>query len=527
MAAPGESRSRPSGVRLAEMVGTLSLAADLGLGQPMEHLSRSCLLACRLGERMGLDEDERSALYYVTLLGFVGCVADSADVAPWFGDDLSYRAGVYDIDMKPIPFLGYLLSRAGSGGSPAHRAGVRATILATGARRVQDMLRSHCQVTATIAGRLGLGQQVIGSLQQIFGRWDGKGLPAGLGGEQLTVPVRLWHLADVVEVHHRHGGLQASLRVARERRGTQFAPAVVDAFVGCAHELFAALPEDSSWEELIAAEPALRRELTEAEFDDALGVLADYADLKSTFRRGHSRGVAELSAAAARRLGLPGEQVALVRRAALVHDLGRTGVPNTIWDKPAELSRAERERARLHPYYTERMLARPARLAELGAVAALAHERLDGSGYHRGLTGTAIGMPARLLGAAEAYHSRLEPRAYRLALTSADAAAALQADVRTGRLDADVVDAVLAAAGHRIPRRPTGPAGMTARECEVLALLARGASNRQIARELRIAPKTVGNHIEHIYAKAGVTSRTAATLFAMQHGVLRCLDPLG
>jgi DNA-binding CsgD family transcriptional regulator len=172
------------------------------------------------------------------------------------------------------------------------------------------------------------------------------------------------------------------------------------------------------------------------------------------------------------------------------------------------------------------MLARPARLAELGATAALAHERLDGSGYHRGLSGAAIGLPGRVLAAADAYHSMLEPRPYRAPLDARAAAHAVREDARAGRLDADAVDAVLAAAGHRRTARPAGPAGLTPREAQVLALLARGASTRQIARQLHIAPKTVGNHIEHIYTKAGVRTRTAATLFAMQHGLLRSLDPI-
>jgi hypothetical protein len=164
------SRPAPSGLRLAELVGALSLAVDLGLGQPMEHLARSCLLACRLGEEMGLGEGERAALYYVALLGWVGCIADSRDAAAWFGDDLTYRAGAYDVDMKPLPFLGYLLRRAGTGGSPARRLGVGAALVATGARGVQQSLHAHCQVTAVIAERLGLGPEVCGPLQQIFAR---------------------------------------------------------------------------------------------------------------------------------------------------------------------------------------------------------------------------------------------------------------------------------------------------------------------------------------------------------------------
>ena len=182
---------------------------------------------------------------------------------------------------------------------------------------------------------------------------------------------------------------------------------------------------------------------------------------------------------------------------------------------------------RLHSYYTERMLARPPRLAELGAVAALAHERLDGSGYHRGLSGVVIGMPGRVLAAADTYHAMVEERPHRPALGDDAAAQTLRDEAVAGRLDPDAVDAVLASAGHRLVRRPAGPAGLTAREVEVLALLARGASNRQIARRLGIATKTAGNHIERIYAKTGVSTRAAATLFAMQNGVLRSLDPLG
>lgn len=277
-------------LRLAELVGALSLAVDLGLGQPMEHLARSCLLACRLGERAGLDDDERASLYYVAMLGWVGCIADSHEAASWFGDDIDYRAGVYDLDMKPLPFLGYLLRRAGSGGSAVRRIGAGAAVLAGGGRGVRDLLRAHCQVTASIAERLGLGPAVCDPLQQIFARWDAKGLPAGVGGERVAVPVRLWHVADVAEVHYRRGGVAAAVEVARQRSGSQFDPAIVDEFCGNAGELFASLPEGSAWDELLDAEPALRPALRGGQVDEALEVFADYADLKSPYFRGHSRG---------------------------------------------------------------------------------------------------------------------------------------------------------------------------------------------------------------------------------------------
>jgi HD-GYP domain-containing protein (c-di-GMP phosphodiesterase class II) len=507
------------------VVAALSRAVDLGLGQPMEHVARSCLVACRLGEHAGISEAERAALYYVSLLGWVGCIADSREVATSFGDDLTYRAGVYDVDLKPVPFLGYLLRRAGGGAGPARKALVGAGVLATGAAAVQESLRAHCQVTSDIASRLGLGPEVSEPLTQIFTRWDGKGLPAKVGGEDIPLQVRLWHIADVAEVHHRRGGVAAAVAVARERSGTQFDPGLVSMFEEAAPDIFGGLAGGSTWDDLVAEEPALRPPLTEAGLDEVLGVMADFADLKSPYYRGHSRGVAQLAGSAAKILGLSDPEQRLVRRAALVHDLGRAGVPNTIWDKAGPLSDSELERARLVPYYTERMLSRPAPLADIGAVAALAHERLDGSGYHRSLPAAAIPRPARVLAAADRYHSLREARPHRGPVTGADAAERVLGEVRAGRLDAAAVDAVLVAAGER-RRHAAGPAGLTGREVEVLVLLARGASNRQIAHALSISPKTVGNHVERVYAKAGVSTRAAATLFALGHGLLGRLDPV-
>ena len=174
----------------------------------------------------------------------------------------------------------------------------------------------------------------------------------------------------------------------------------------------------------------------------------------------------------------------------------------------------------MHPYLTERMLEQSAALASLGALAVQHHERLDGSGYPRGLAGPAISRLARILGAADAYQALREPRPHRPRARADEAAANLRAEAAAGRLDADAVEAVLGAAGHRVARRREGPAGLTAREVEVLQLVARGMSNREIARRLVISPKTVGSHVEHIYDKINASSRATASLFAVQHGLL-------
>jgi HD-GYP domain-containing protein (c-di-GMP phosphodiesterase class II)/DNA-binding CsgD family transcriptional regulator len=287
--------------------------------------------------------------------------------------------------------------------------------------------------------------------------------------------------------------------------------------------LLAAPPGDADWAFARASAPDDYRPLTGAELDNALAIVGDWVDLKSAWFTGHSAGVAALADAAARELGLSTEARATVRRAAYLHDIGRAGVSSLIWDKPGQLTPAERERVRLHSYYTERMLVDASPLAAIGRVAAMAHERLDGSGYHRGLTATDIGIEARVLAAADAYHTKLEARPHRAALTPKDAAAYLTAEVKAGRLDGAAADAVLRVGGHPTTGAPR-PAGLTAREAEVLVLLARGMTNKQIAKALVISPKTVSNHVEHIYAKAQVSTRAAATLFAMQH---RLVDPVG
>jgi len=230
--------------------------------------------------------------------------------------------------------------------------------------------------------------------------------------------------------------------------------------------------------------------------------------------------VANLAAEAARFSGLPISEVTTIRRAGLVHDLGRLGVSNAIWDKPGPLTDTELERVRQHPYLTERMLSKISALDRSREIASRHHERLDGSGYPRGLTAVSLTASDRLLAAADAYHAMTEPRPYRPSLVAEAAAVNLRLEARAGRLDGEAVNAVLKAAGHRAPARREWPNGLTAREVEVLQLLARGHSTKEIARQLFVAPKTASNHVEHIYTKLGVTSRAAATLFATQQGLV-------
>lgn len=512
------------GVRLAELVAGFSLATDLGLGQPMEHLLRAWLIAARLGERIGIEAEDRRSLYYVATLGWVGCVADTPEVATWFGDDIAFRRDSFGVDRAGLSMLGFALRHVGMGAPTSHRVRLGATLVATGGAAIQRGLMSHCLTTARMAERLGLGIEVCEPLQQVFTRWDGKGVPTGIAGEGIFRTVRLFQLADSVEVSHRVGGVDAAVDLAQSWRGTQFDPSVVDAFCALSGEVLADLEEVNDWDALIAQETGLQQQLVGDELDTALEAIADFTDLRSPSRAGHSRAVANLAAQAGQLCRLPADEVKRLRRAALVHDLGLHGIPATILEKPGPLNASEFERIRMRPYYTERMLARPSALSRLGAIAGLANERVDGSGYHRGLSGSAIPVTGRILAAADAYQAMIEPRPYRPALSAKAAADKLCGDVRSGRLAADAVDAVLAAAGQRRSKRRPGPAGLTEREIEVLVLIARGASNKQVAHVLGISAKTAGAHIERIYTKIGASSRSTATLFAMQQGLLEALE---
>ena len=527
-AVPGTTTDgkRDSGIRLSELVAAFSLATDLGLGQPMEHVLRSWLIASRLSARLGLGAESRTSLYYVVTLAWVGCVADTPDVARWFGDDIAYRRDSFGVDRAGLPMMAFSLRHVGVGSPPLHRLRLGANLVVTGGAAIARGFMSHCITTAHMATRLGLGDEVADPLKQVFTRWDGKGVPSGVAGEQIAPSVRLFHVADSIEVMHRTQGAGAAAELAAAWRGTQFAPDVVDAFLAAPDEVFAGLEDVGDWSASIEHEPSLQGRLTEDQLDAALEAIADFTDLRSPSRTGHSRAVSALAGRAAELAGLPGKEVITVRRAALVHDLGMHGLPATILDKPGPLTPHEWERMRVLPYYTDRMLSRPSALGRIGAIAALANERLDGSGYHRGLSGASIPATGRILAAADAFQAMREPRPHRPALSDKIATDTMRAEVRAGRLAADAVDATLAAAGQRPGKRQSGPGGLTAREVEVLVLIARGASNKQVARALGIAPKTTGTHIERIYSKIGASTRSTATLFAMQHGLLDSLEPL-
>jgi HD-GYP domain-containing protein (c-di-GMP phosphodiesterase class II) len=508
-------------IRTAEVVGALSIATDLGTGQPLEHAMRCAVLAVRIGELAGASAKDLADTYYVALLHASGCTSNGHEATQLYGDDIEHRAAFYLVDpTNPAEILAFYKAYVGAGRSPEVRAKLLEDAIANAGPRARDAFAMMCEVAQRFAGWLGLDPEIQDALEYVFARWDGRGFPA-IEGDAIPLPMRLLHVARDVSLFLSAAGAEEARAVIEQRKGAAYDPRLAELALRNYDELLADLDDTRMWEQAIDCEPTPLRWIDGDRVDAAFAAVAAITGLKSPWLREHSTGVAELAEAAAWRMGLPAESVTLLRRAALAHDLGRVGVSNAIWEKAGPLGFGEWERVRLHPHFTERAFAQSPALAPVGRLAGSHHERLDGSGYHRGTRGAELDPAARVLAAADCYGAMREPRAHRPAFAAPAAEEALLQEARQGRLDPDAVDAVLAASGHRVRERPRElPAALTERELEVLLVLARGRSNNAIAEDLGISVKTVGHHIEHVYTKTGVRSRAAATLWAFEQDLV-------
>lgn len=509
--------NRPPELRLAELIAALSLATDLGMGQPLEQALRTNLIAMRLGQELGLSQQELSDVFYVSLLRFVGCTADAHESALMAGgDEIALRAAIGPVlGGRPREFMSQVMPAVGAGQGPLRRARLVATMIVSGREEARAGLQAHCELGENLAQRLGLSATVRLGLGAAFEQWNGAGMPNGLRGEQIPLSARIVFLARDMEVLHRVFDLDAAMSAVKSRSNGAYDPELVARFERVGEEaLLAAADVVSPWDEVMDLEPEPRPWVPEGRLDDVLSAFADFVDLKSPYTAGHSREVATLAASASGSASL--------LRAGLVHDLGRAAVPNGIWDKPGPLSDGEWERVRLHPYHSERILGRVGALQEMSRLAGMHHERVDGSGYHRGSSRSEIPEDARVLAAADAYQAMTQVRPHRPALTAEQAADELQRMAEQGQLDVTAVGSVLNAAGHRVAHhRKTFPAELTEREVDVLRLICRGGTKKEVAAILSISPRTVDHHVRHIYEKAGVQTRAGATLFALEHDLLK------
>jgi DNA-binding CsgD family transcriptional regulator len=512
------------GLRLAELLAAVSLATDLAHDVPPESALRDALLAVELARLTGWSTPEVADTYYLALLYHIGCTgAVAAQSRLGAGDDVNVRRWMSEADYANRPEMMRIavIRLARQWGPSGWAQGVAA--LATAGRDLPGAFASIAEVAARLSNRLGASPRVTESLNHAYGRWDGKIFPSLPSGDGLSRPARLVHLVHVAQIYHQFGGIDVADAVVRQRSGTEFDPEVARLWLQNSHDLVPRLSGDSVWDQVLGAEPEPHRRVAVSHLDEVSAALADFVDLASPFTRAHSTRVARLAEAAALHAGLAADEAAIVRRAGQVHDLGMVSVPNRVWIKRGQLSPAEWERVRLHPYHTERILTLASPLRDAAIVAGLHHERLDGSGYHRGVQAHALPLSARVLAAAEVYESMNEERAWRPALRAQESARQLRDSVDARRLDARAVDAVLTAAGQP---RPSGrltrawPCGLTDREVDVLKAITRGLANKQIARELFVSQATVKTHIINVYGKIGVNTRAGATLFAFEHDLI-------
>jgi HD-GYP domain-containing protein (c-di-GMP phosphodiesterase class II) len=513
-ASPGRDR-----VRTAEVAATLCLATDLGMGFPFEQGLHSTLVAMRLADRLGVDRATASQTYYACLLMYSGCTTDADVTTEIFGGSMTTHLVPATFGSQREIAAGLLRALPTPGSAPPARALQIARRLPKARKAKDPHLAAICEVAQMLAERLVLPPAVSGLFVHLTDRWDGKGPLRRGKADEIPLALRIVHVARDAALQRMLGGEEFAVRVVRERSGHGFDPEVAACLADGAPEILALEHEPSAWEETLVREPEPGLMLEGEALDGALRALGHFADLLSPYLAGHSTGVAVLARAAARGCRLDAGDADLIWRAALVHDLGRAAVHPRIWQKPAALSPDEWEHVRLHPYQTERVLSRSAFLSSLAPTAGAHHERLDRSGYHRGSAGAELTLPARILAAADAYQAMTEPRPYRDARSAEQAADELAREASAGRLDPDAVVAVIEAAGQRAPRLER-PAGLTEREAEVVAMLARGLQTKQVARALGISVKTADHHIQSSYRKIGVSTRAGATLFAMEHGLV-------
>ena len=501
--------------RLLGLLGGLAAVTDLGVGASSDESLRRCVVAARLARAAGCDDDEIREIVYISLLEHIGCTAPSHESAAVWGDDIATGRLAFLMDFADPRDV----FRVWVPGLAAATGRSRARVLATTVRsmRAFDAVGpvATCDVAREASGRLGLPEAVRHGLVHALCMWNGKGYPRR-AGEEIPLGTRLMHVASIATLFLLHAGPDAAVTQVRRRSGTYLDPSLADLFVSQARDLLDGVEALDAYEAALDCEPDPVRYVGTDDLESVARTFGDLVDLKSPRLHGHSSAVADLAAASTAGLGLAGE-VHSVRVAGHLHDIGRVAVSSRIWDKTEPLSASERDQANLHPYHSERILVRVPELTEIATLAGQHHECCDGSGYHRGIGGDRMSTASRVLATADAYCWATGSDG----AGSADSTAKwLRGEARQGRLDGDAVEAVLEAAGHQRQVRRQGPAGLTSRQIEVLRLLAGGMSNRDIAERLVISPRTAEHHVQDVYARIGASTRAAAALFAMEHGLL-------
>jgi HD-GYP domain-containing protein (c-di-GMP phosphodiesterase class II) len=520
---PSTENEMAPGLRLADLLAALSIVADVGFGLPPQEAMRSCLVATAIGRKLGLPERDVHDAFYTALLMHIGCVSFSHETAALFGNEVTLTRAVAMTNLgDPQDYVETLVPEATRGLEPATRDRLAAAIFSHGPTFGRLYDTGSCEVARETARRVGLPESTQRALYEAPESWQGGGAPRGLKGDEIAISSRVARVACDAAFFDDIGDVALAADAVRDRAGSLLDPSIADVFVANAPYLLEDASAGEPRERLLEVEPEPVEERNRDELADVAAAFGDAVDLKSPFFHGHSREVARLAVAAAENMRLDKPSVDRLHVASLLHDIGRVGISDVVWEKPGPLTAAEWEQVRLHSYHSERILATSDTLKPTSNIAGAHHERLDGSGYHRGSKGAEIKPLPRILAAADAFAAMTRSRPHRSEMDPDQAADELKGESKAGRLDADAVEAVLAAAGGQRTTRRTElrPGGLSEREIEVLRLVAQGCSNPQVAERLHISRRTAEHHVQHIYTKVGISSRPGVALFALEHDLL-------
>ena len=423
-------------IRLSEVIGALSYALDITEGQPEGHAARTCMIGMRLAEELQLSAADRSALFYALLLKDLGCSSNSAKMCYLFGaDDRTIKRDLKTVDWpRMTSSLRFVHEQVAPHGSPLERLMKIASMALQGPSGPKKLVETRCERGADIARQLGFPEATARAILDLDEHWDGKGHPQGLRGEQISLLGRIAGLAQTVEVFQSEINPHAALAMARERSGRWFDPQLVSALATLDRDVhfWYELNEPRVHECLSAYEPQEQpRFIDQAGLDRVAEAFAQVVDAKSPWTHKHSEGVAAIAVSIARELGFPQDQLRLVRRAGLLHDIGKLGVSNLILDKPGKLTDEEFGAMRKHPEFTLRILDQVTGFADIAEMSGAHHEKLNGRGYHRGIPSGELPITARLLTVADIFEALSAARPYRDAMPTEKVLGNLRGDAGT------------------------------------------------------------------------------------------------
>lgn len=427
--------NRPTSFRLAELLGALSYALDLTEGQPAGHCIRGCFIGTRIGEALNLPDTLLSELYYTLLLKDVGCSSNAARICElYLADDIAFKRDFKTIDTSLSAALRFVFAQTGLEAGLSERIRTLINVIQKGGKIAREMMQTRCHRGADIAARMRFSQTVQDGILSLDEHWNGSGQPQGLKGKQIPQIANIALLAQVVDVFHAESGHEAALSEAVARSGVWFDPELVEAFVTAqqAPDFWSTLTSADIEASVFAMKPAMQTAPVDEDYlDDVAAAFAEVVDAKSPYTADHSNRVTFYTDMIAEEIGLSSDHRRWLRRAALLHDLGKLAISNQILDKPGKLDAEEWAAIKMHPVHSEAILARAGAFAGIAPIAASHHERLDGKGYPYGLSGDEICLETRILTVADVFDALTAERPYRAAMPIAKALAILEGDAGT------------------------------------------------------------------------------------------------